>query len=113
MLTAKPATVKSYVIAIRSFHLENGFPITIFDDPRIDLVIRGGKRVYGEGVKKLRLPLTSSVLLRIVNEVRVSHYFVYAEKRFSGSGEPAPIRSLQFLESDCFPPSPNFRPEHR
>ena len=71
MLTAKPATAKSYVTAIRSFHLENGFPITIFDDPRIDLVIKGGKRVYGEGVKKLRLPLTSSVLLRIVNEVRV------------------------------------------
>ena len=71
MLTAKPATAKSYVTAIRSFHIENGFPITIFSHPRIELVIRGGKRVYGEGVKKLRLPLTSSVLLRIVNEVRV------------------------------------------
>jgi hypothetical protein len=71
MSTAKPATAKNYLTALRSFHLECGFPITAFDDPRVDLVIRGGKRVYGEGIKRLRFPLTAPILLYMVNEVRL------------------------------------------
>ena len=71
MVTAKPATAKSYLNALRSFHLESGFCTVVFDDPRIDLVIRGGKRVYGEGIKRLRFPLTASILLRIVNQIRL------------------------------------------
>ena len=70
MATAKPATAKHYLSALRSLHLESALPTTIFDDPRIDLVIRGGKRVYGEGVKRLRFPLTAPILLRMVNEIR-------------------------------------------
>ena len=71
MATTKPATEKHYVSALRSFHLESVLSITVFDNPRIDLVIRGGKRVYGEGVKRLRFPLTASILLRMVNEIRL------------------------------------------
>ena len=36
-----------------------GADMEAFDDGRIDLVIRGGKRFYGEGEKSLRLPLTA------------------------------------------------------
>ena len=32
-------------------------------DERLDLIIRGGKRVYGEGTKVVRYPITSDVLL--------------------------------------------------
>ena len=69
MRTAKPATASSYLNALRSFHLESGFPTSVFEDPRIDLVIRGGKRVFGEGLKRLRFLLTSSILLRVINEI--------------------------------------------
>ena len=69
MRTAKPATAKSYLNALRSYHLESGIPTSVFQDPRIDLVLRGGKRIYGEGTKRLRLPLTSAILLRIINEL--------------------------------------------
>ncbi len=69
MQKVKPDTAKSYVNAIRSFHLENNLPVTAFNDPRVDLVIRGGKRVYGVKGKRFRLPLTAPLLLRILNEI--------------------------------------------
>ena len=69
MQKVKPDTAKSYLNAIRSFHLERNFSIEVFGDPRLDLLIRGGKRIYGDKGKKLRLPLTASVLLRVLNEV--------------------------------------------
>ena len=71
MTTAKSATARSYLTTLRSFHLECGYSNATFDDPRVDLIIRGGKRVYGEGVKRLRFPLTAPILLRMVNEIRL------------------------------------------
>src|SRR5579859_174364 len=71
MATAKPATARSYLTTLRSSHLLSSLPTTIFDDPRVLLVIRGGKRVYSEGEKRLWLPLTTPILLRIVNEIKL------------------------------------------
>jgi hypothetical protein len=59
MLKAKPATAKGYIKALRSTHVERGLDTSVFNDPRTKLVLRGGKRVYGEGEKRLRLPLTA------------------------------------------------------
>ena len=42
----------------------------VFDNKYIDLIIREGKRFYGEGEKQLCLPLTTSILCRIVNEIQ-------------------------------------------
>jgi hypothetical protein len=39
-----------------------------FRDERLDLVIRGGKRTYGNGTKAIRYPITSNILIRMVNE---------------------------------------------
>jgi hypothetical protein len=72
MRTVKPDTARSYISTIRSVHIEKGVPSITFDDPRIDLVIRGGKRMYGEGIKRIRLPLTASILLRIISQLRVT-----------------------------------------
>ena len=69
MATAKPATAKKYLTAIRSLHLESGLPTSVFDDSRIDLVIRGGKRIYGDGTKRLRFPLTAPILVRMVGRL--------------------------------------------
>lgn len=70
MAKVKPDTAKNYLKALRSYHIEKGYNITVFSDPRIDLLIRGGKRFYGEGDKKLRLPLTHDILLRVIRETR-------------------------------------------
>lgn len=63
MPSAKPATAKTYLAAIRFCHIHNGLPVSAFNDPCIDLVIKGSERV---GVKKLRFPLTASIL-QIIN----------------------------------------------
>jgi len=70
MHKVKPATAKAYLNSIRSYHLENGISTAILNDPRIDLVLRGGKRVHGEGERRIRLPLTYDILLRITRETR-------------------------------------------
>ena len=70
MHKVKPETARSYINAVRSFHLERNLPIIAFNDTRFDLVIRGGKRVYSDKGKRLWLPLTAPILLQIVNEVR-------------------------------------------
>ena len=59
--------------ALRATHVERGHNTLVFDDKRIDLVIRGGKRFYGEGEKRLRLPLTGPILRQIVNEIRADY----------------------------------------
>ena len=64
---ASPDTAKSYINAIRFFHVENDLSTIAFGNPRIDLVIRGAKWVYRVGVKKLHFPLTASILLQIIN----------------------------------------------
>ena len=73
MWTAKPDTAKGYLKALHATHVEHGYNMLVFDDKRIDLVIRGGKRFYGEGEKRLRLPLTAPILRQIVNEIRADY----------------------------------------
>lgn len=70
MRKAKPATAKGYIKVLRSTHIERGLDTTVFNDPRIELVLRGGKRIYGEGEKRLRLPITAPILRQIVNAIR-------------------------------------------
>jgi hypothetical protein len=70
MVKAKPTTAKGYLKALRSHHIENGFETTVFEDPRIELIIRDDKRYHGEGTKKLRLPLIAELLQRIIYEIK-------------------------------------------
>ena len=49
----KTATIKGYLNALRSHHIKNGLSVAAFTDARIDLVIRGGKRIYGEGERRI------------------------------------------------------------
>src|SRR5579859_1300766 len=67
--SVKPATAKSYLGALKSFHVQTGRSTSAFRDERLDLIIRGGKRIYGEGAKAIRYPITSEILLRMVNEI--------------------------------------------
>jgi hypothetical protein len=70
MCKVKPAAAKGYIKALRSTHIKQGLDTTVFNDPRIELVLRGGKRIYGEGEKRLRLPITALILRQIINEIR-------------------------------------------
>ena len=67
MHAAKPATAKSYLNAIRFYHITNGFSTSVFNNSLIELVTKGGKRIYDEGIKRLRFPLTCIILTRILD----------------------------------------------
>jgi hypothetical protein len=69
MRKIKPATAKAYLTALQSLHLQNGYDTTGFNDPRIELILKGGKRIYGEGTRRIRLPLTSEILACIVLQI--------------------------------------------
>jgi hypothetical protein len=56
----KPAL--AYLGALKSFHVETGMSVTAFRDPYLNLIIQGGKRIYGEGAKAKRYPITSDIL---------------------------------------------------
>lgn len=58
---------------MRSYHVRNGIPHAAFDDPRIDLLIKGAKRQYGEGKRRLRLPLTDDILVKLLPFIPDSH----------------------------------------
>jgi hypothetical protein len=69
MASSKPAIVKSYLNAIRTLHSIAGIDTSGIDDDQIPLIIRGGKRVHGEGTKRIQYPLTDDILLWVVCEI--------------------------------------------
>ena len=58
--TIKASSIKVYLAAIRSLHLENGFPNPLANCLRLERVIRGIKRCQGTS-KRERLPVTVAV----------------------------------------------------
>jgi len=60
------STIRNYIKGLRHYHIEHRFSCSVFDNPLIDLTIRGGRRVYGDKPPRERLPLTSDILLPIV-----------------------------------------------
>ena len=69
MERVKPDTAGQYLKALRSLHIERGYDPVVFSDPRISLLMRGGRRLYGNGDRRKRLPLTLDILTRILHEV--------------------------------------------
>ena len=51
---------------LRSFHVQSGLSTTALNVP---LIIKGEERIYGEGVKAVRRPLTADILLRMVSQI--------------------------------------------
>jgi integrase len=59
--------MKSYVTGLRSLHVDMGLPIDgIFDHPRLQRIIQGARRFFGEAGTRERLPITRDVLLKIL-----------------------------------------------
>jgi hypothetical protein len=47
--TVKAVTIKGYINALRSYHIERGLYDSSFADPHIELVIKGLKQYYRQG----------------------------------------------------------------
>lgn len=71
--TIKASSIKVYLAAVRSLHIENGFPNPLSNCLRLERVIRGIKRSQGIS-KRERLPVTVTVLLRIREKLNFQCY---------------------------------------
>lgn len=57
----KPDTMLSYLSALRSYHVDRNLSIEAFDNPRLDRIIKGGKRLF-LSIKRKRLPISHPFL---------------------------------------------------
>ena len=64
LIPLRAASVKVYLSAVRSLHIEYGFPDPLLNCPRLQRVVRGIKRVQGSA-SLARLPITDSIMLVI------------------------------------------------
>lgn len=62
----KVKTMKVYLSGLRSCHVDLGLPIVAFQDDRLERVIRGIKRQFGEANRRERTPLTRDALVLIL-----------------------------------------------
>ena len=61
-----PTLLKGYTSILHAYHTHNSLHSGVFEDPQIDLIIKGAQRLYGEGEHRLRLPLIEDTLLKLL-----------------------------------------------
>ena len=64
----RAASIKVYLSAVRSLHIEHGFPEPLLNCPRLQRVVRGIKRLQGSA-SSAQLPVTDSIMLVIFNSL--------------------------------------------
>ena len=67
----KPDAVLSYLSALKSYHIDRRLSLGGFDDPRMALIIKGGRRLF-PSKKRNRLPITKEILEKITEEELLS-----------------------------------------
>ncbi|KAF5384159.1 hypothetical protein D9615_003180 [Tricholomella constricta] len=63
----QPKTIKSYLSAVRSLHVDEGLPFAACESETVRRVIRGIKRYRGERERSPKLPITPSLLQRLAS----------------------------------------------
>ena len=104
--SVKPSTIKTYLAAVRSLHIYQGYQNPLENNPRIQLVLRGIKRLSGNP-RRLRCPITPKLLLIFRSRLDLSLYdhclywaaFCVAFFGFLRSGEFTVTRNLPV--GDC------------
>ena len=62
----KPETAASYLAGLRSYHVDRGYGLTPFEGPRLQLMLKGGKRIFSQ-TKRRRLPISKELLTKITS----------------------------------------------
>ncbi|KAK6987608.1 DNA breaking-rejoining enzyme [Favolaschia claudopus] len=66
----QPKTIKNYLSAVRSLHVDADLPFSICESPVVQRLIRGIKRYHGEKDRKPVQPITRPILLTILAQLR-------------------------------------------
>ena len=70
----KITTVKQYVSALRSKHIDKGLPITVFSELSITRIFTGAHRLYRAQPIRERLEITKDVLLQMLAHIDTSSF---------------------------------------
>ena len=70
----KVQTVKQYLSALRSKHIDKGLPVSVFSDPRITRILTGAQRTYGATPKRERLEITKDIVLKMLITIDTSTF---------------------------------------
>ena len=62
----RPGSIRQRLAGLRSLHVDLGLPDAAFGQPRLDRVLRGIRRSAGEQTRRVRLPVTLPVLVRVL-----------------------------------------------
>jgi len=82
---AAPVTVKTYMAAIRSLHIEQGYGDPFAGTSLPHRVYTGVKRVHGTGPRLIRMPVTLEVLRRIVYRLRRATWLHHTNQLMIGA----------------------------
>ncbi|RPA75415.1 hypothetical protein BJ508DRAFT_21409 [Ascobolus immersus RN42] len=74
--SVKHSTIKTYLTALRSFHVDIGYPVTGFTDPKLRRLLDGIKKLqpvdpqsHSLPIQRERLPVTRDILIRLLQEL--------------------------------------------
>ena len=70
----KVQTIKQYISALRSKHIDKGLPVTVFSNPGITRMLAGAQRIYGAPSKRERLEITKDILLKMLATIDSSTF---------------------------------------
>jgi hypothetical protein len=63
----QPKTIKGYLSAVRSLHVDEGLPFTACESETVRRVIRGIKRFHGERERNPKQPITLQILQQLAS----------------------------------------------
>ena len=88
--SVKPCTVANYIAAVRDLNLNNGKDNSTADARLLPRVLKGIKRKLSTAVTRLRLPPASSLICKLINQLRVDSSLGQRERQNGNPSSCAP-----------------------